>query len=284
MPNSIGLNIRFAFSSNAFRGFSLVETIEEIGRIGYKGIEIMADRPHAYPPDIDSVQIHQILDALNRWEMEISNINAFMMTAVGDFHHPSWIEMDRERREMRIQHTIDSIHLASRLRAGSISTEPGGPKDNRMREEDALEIFAEGINRVERHAAEEGIYILIEPEPGLLIETSMQMKRFFSMVESDWVQLNCDLGHFYCAGEDPAEVTIEMKEWIKHIHLEDISSDRIHEHLMLGRGGMDIAGILKTIQEISYKGFVTVELYPYQRDPIGTARQTYKYLNSLKRL
>ena len=50
------MTIKFAFSSNAFRKFSLIETIQELGKIGYKGVEIMADRPHAYPPDLDSTQ------------------------------------------------------------------------------------------------------------------------------------------------------------------------------------------------------------------------------------
>lgn len=273
-------SLRFAFSSNAFRNFSLAQTIEGLGKIGYKGIEIMADRPHAYPPDLDSGDIRKIIEDLNRWEMEISNINAFMMNVVGDFHHPSWIERDEEKRKIRLQHTIDCIHLASKLGARSISTEPGGPLDG-MDENEALEIFAEGINTVAKYAEKEGVYLLIEPEPDLLIETSSQMKRFFPMVNSKWVRLNCDLGHHYCVGEDPKEVVSDMKEWIDHYHLEDIAKDRKHEHLMLGHGAMDIPGILEAIRDISYNGFVTIELYPYMSDPIGTAAKTHEYLQSL---
>ena len=273
--------MKFAFSSNAFRAFSLVETIEELGKIGYEGIEIMADRPHAYPTDLNNSQINQIKEALNKWNMSISNINAFMMTAVGDFHHPSWIEQDKNKREIRIQHTIDSIRLASKLGARSISTEPGGPLDG-MKEEEALKIFVDGIHRVAKYAEEEGVYLLIEPEPALLIETSTQMKKFFAMMESDWVALNCDLGHFFCVGENPADVTLDMIEWIKHFHLEDISSDRKHEHLMLGDGAMDIPNIVKTIRNIPYRDFITIELYPYQTNPVDTAKKTYDYLNALE--
>jgi len=274
------LTIKFAFSSNAFRKFSLIETIQELGKIGYKGVEIMADRPHAYPPDLDSTQIHSIKEALKKWNMRISNINAFMMTAVGDFHHPSWIEKDKSKRGIRIQHTINCIHLASELGARSISTEPGGPL-NGMREEAALDIFAEGISKVVKYAQEDGVYLLIEPEPGLLIETSPQMKHFLSIVGSEWIGINCDLGHFFCVGEDPVQVMSDMKGWIKHFHLEDISPDRKHEHLMLGTGAMNIPGILKAIRNIQYKGFITVELYPYQDDPVGTAKESYEYLCSL---
>ncbi|HIJ75127.1 MAG TPA: sugar phosphate isomerase/epimerase, partial [Deltaproteobacteria bacterium] len=41
--------MKFAFSSNAFLQCTLSETISILAGIGYEGIEIMADVPHAYP-------------------------------------------------------------------------------------------------------------------------------------------------------------------------------------------------------------------------------------------
>ena len=40
-----------AFSTNAFKKFSLENAITEIAKIGFKGVEILGDIPHAYPPD-----------------------------------------------------------------------------------------------------------------------------------------------------------------------------------------------------------------------------------------
>jgi len=73
-----------------------------------------------------------------------------------------------------------------------------------------------------------------------------------------------------------------MKKWIKHFHLEDISPDRKHEHLMLGDGAMDIPNILRTISDIPYRDFITIELYPYQANPVDTAKKTYEYLSVLE--
>ena len=36
-----------SFSSNAFKKFSLDTAIREIAKIGYKGVEILCDIPHA---------------------------------------------------------------------------------------------------------------------------------------------------------------------------------------------------------------------------------------------
>ena len=42
--------MKFAFSSNAFRNFSIEDTIDSIRDAGYSGIEIMCDIPHVFPP------------------------------------------------------------------------------------------------------------------------------------------------------------------------------------------------------------------------------------------
>ena len=41
--------MKLAFSSNAYMHFSIEETIEKIASLGYTGIEILADVPHAWP-------------------------------------------------------------------------------------------------------------------------------------------------------------------------------------------------------------------------------------------
>ena len=41
--------IRLAFSSNAYLKFSFEETARRIASIGYEGLELLADVPHAWP-------------------------------------------------------------------------------------------------------------------------------------------------------------------------------------------------------------------------------------------
>ena len=45
-------------------------------------------------------------------------------------------------------------------------------------------------------------------------------------------------------------------------------------------GSIDFEQIFDTIKKIGYKGFVTVELYPYQDNPIDVAKQSYNYLKA----
>ena len=80
--------MKFAFSTNAYRNFSIEESIDSISEIGYSAIEIMCDIPHAYPP-ISDEKILSIKKSLKKNNMEISNLNGFMLCAIQDFHHPS---------------------------------------------------------------------------------------------------------------------------------------------------------------------------------------------------
>ncbi len=273
--------MKFAFSSNAFLRHTLADTIEILASIGYRGIEIMADVPHAYPLQVSDRDIAEIRRVLDEHRMEISNINAFMHHADGDTYHPSWIEADARLRAKRVEYTLNCIDLADKLGGKTISTEPGGPVEGMSREE-AARLFREGLLAVENKAREKGVRILIEPEPGLLIENSLQFRELYHMLDPAVFGLNFDIGHFFCVGEDPGELVREMKGATGHYHLEDIAASRKHHHLMPGEGVVDLPGVLGSIQEIGYDGFVTVELYTYESRAAEAAREAFQYLQKLK--
>ncbi len=270
--------MKFAFSSNAFLHRTLSETICCLADIGYRGIEIMADVPHAYPLYFTEQDIRQTRHLLAEKLIEISNINAFMHNADGDTYHPSWIEKEAAERARRIEYTLRCIDLAEKLGAPHISTEPGGPLDGISREE-GIAHFLDGLRAVEGRARRKAIKILIEPEPGLLIENSLEFLEIYSKLDPAVFGLNFDIGHFFCVGEDLPALVSGLKDCSLHFHLEDIASSRRHNHLMLGEGAIDIPGVLEAIENTGYSGFVTVELYTYSENAEEAARRAFRYLS-----
>ena len=285
--------IKLAFSTNAFKRYSLEDSIREIAKVGYSGVEILCDIPHAYAPSFKDDQVRSLKKTLALSNMQISNLNAFTLYAIGDTYHPSWID---DSRELRIEHTIECIRLAKRIGAKHLSTEPGGPvvappvpSSSHQQEQQQYQdisrfekIFLDGLTRVTKMAEEEDIKVLIEPEPGLLIENSRQFKNFVTRINnSKYIRLNFDIGHFYCVNEDPAKVVYELSDYIEHFHLADIAHTRIHNHLIPGKGSIDFRSVFDAMDDIGYRGFVTVELYPYQDNPIYAAKEAYSYLCSI---
>lgn len=270
----------FGYSTNAFVKFSLFESLEQIAALGFRGVEIMGDRPHLYPPDFEAADLARIRGILDQHHLKVTNLNSFTLFAVGDTYLPSWIEPEKERRDIRIRHTLDCLKTAKDLACKNISIPPGGPLDNMSRKA-AVSLFHQGLEQVIPLAEELEVNILVEPEPDLLMENSSEFKSFIKEVRSPIVGLNFDIGHFFCAGEDPSVAFEDLFEWVGHVHLEDIAATRVHNHLIAGHGVIRFPEIFKTMNRLNYQGDISLELYPYVDTPESAGRESLEYLRPI---
>jgi fructoselysine 3-epimerase len=272
--------MQLAFSSNAFTTYSLDDTIDELALLGYDGIEILCDQPHAVPGLITPTRAHEILERITRAGLQISNLNAFPTYYIGDVYHPSWIHENEADR--RIEHTRGCLELAKLWGVKHLSTLPGGPLEDGMSRVDALNRFRKGLESLYDDCRRTGAKILIEPEPHLLIETSDEFLSLAQDLDPECIGLNFDIGHFFCVHEDPAELVPKLASWTEHYHLEDIHENRFHYHLVPGRGAIDFSRVLEAIRATAYDGFITVEVYPKADAPVGAARDSIEYLKGLR--
>jgi sugar phosphate isomerase/epimerase len=277
--------MKLAYSSNAYLNFTVEETIARIARLGYAGLELLADVPHAWPAGLLEEQKRAIRDCLEKHGLGVSNLNAFMMNAIADprqpYWHPSWIEPDRHYRAIRREHTKRALALAKELGAPSIQTEPGGPLEEGQSWNDAAAVFYDELMPCVELAERLEVLLLIEPEPGLLIETFEQYLEFTGRVDSPWVGLNFDVGHAFCVGQEPQDWIARMAPHTKHYHLEDIAPNRRHAHLIPGQGAIDLRAVLREIASSGYRGWLTVELYPYIDNPDEAGRRAREFLQPL---
>jgi sugar phosphate isomerase/epimerase len=267
--------MKLAFSTNAYLNHSFAHAAKRIASLGYAGLELMADVPHAWPAYLLPESKQAIRDAMAANRLAFSNVNAFMMHAVNDprqkYWHPSWIEPDPHYRQIRADHTKRALTLAKELGAPCITTEPGGPLEGRPWGE-CLKLFVEMLKPVVGHAEKEGVLLLVEPEPDLLIETADQYLEFASKIQSPVLGLNFDIGHFYCVEDEPAPTVHKLKEHIRHVHLEDIASTRVHYHLVPGEGVIDFVSTIRALSDVGYDGWVTIELYTCHENPDAAAQ------------
>lgn len=275
---------KLAFASNAMKRYSLDEAIDLVADAGYQGIEILLDPPHAFPPQVKEEDIKRWRAKLKKRGLEVSNCNAFMLYGIEGCHRPSWCEKEAARRKLRIEHTRQCLHLAAKLGAPTISTEPGGPIDPGVTRKQAADWFEEGLRSVLPDAEKAGVRLCIEPEPGLLIEKAGEYDEFMKRFKGDkraekWLGLNFDVGHFYCVGEDPAANATRFKNRIHHIQIEDIAKDRVHFHLVPGDGAIDFDAFFKALNGAGYdNGWITVELYTFEHKAIEVAQRAREFL------
>lgn len=272
------------FSSNAFKKDTLDHAIEVLAVTGYGAIELMADLHHAHPLALDAARRREIAQRVADHGLVVSNVNAFTHFVDGDTYHPTWFEADPERTQLRIDHTNRCLELAAEMGAMTVSVQPGGPvRTSGLTPAEAIERFAESLAQCLETARKCGVILAVEPEPGLLIESAGEYlgfkQRFFN--GERFIRMNCDVGHLFCVGDDPAGVIRALPEEIAHVHLEDIGANRVHQHLAPGRGVIDFPAIFAALDAIDFAGHTTVELYPYETTAAGVARDAYAALAPL---
>ncbi|MGD8947610.1 MAG: sugar phosphate isomerase/epimerase family protein, partial [Desulfobacterales bacterium] len=219
-------------------------------------------------------------ESIRKTDLKVTNLNSFTLFAVGDTYLPSWIEPEKERREIRIRHTLDSLKVAKQLGCANISIPPGGPLDGISRAQ-AMRLFHRGLEKVTPLAEELDMKLLVEPEPDLMIETTAQFKDFIADVESTSIGINFDIGHFFCAGEDPQAAFEELYQWVGHVHIEDIASSREHNHLIAGRGAIQFKSVFESMVRLGYRGDISLELYPYVNTPEEAGLESLDYLRPI---
>ncbi|HJN11500.1 MAG TPA: sugar phosphate isomerase/epimerase family protein [Pirellulaceae bacterium] len=276
--------MKLAFSSNAYMHFSIEDTIGKIAELGYSGIEVLADVPHAWPSFLLEERKQSIRDHLSDNNLQVANVNAFMMNAVADprqpYWHPGWTDPDPHYRAIRREHTKRALQLAKEIGAPNLTTEPGGQLTEDQSWSDGADLFYDELMPCVEVAEELDVALLIEPEPELLIEKFNQYLEFVDRIDSPIVGLNFDIGHAYCMSEDPQDWVAKMAPHTKHYHFEDIADTRVHKHLIPGHGAVDFEATLQAIDATGYDGWITVELYPYIDNPDDAAREAREYLTA----
>ena len=171
--------------------------------------------PHAWPAGLLEEQKQSIRDALAKHKLTISNINAFMMNA--DRRSAAAVlasELDRARsalpRDPPRAHEAGAAAWPTTSARRTSRPSPAARSPPANPGQAGAAIFYEELMPCIEVAEKLGVPLLIEPEPGLLIERFDQYLEFVDRIDSPMIGLNFDIGHAYCVGEDPQDWVAKM--------------------------------------------------------------------------
>lgn len=120
------------------------------------------------------------------------------------------------------------------------------------------------------------------------------------MLAGSRVGLCVDTGHLAAAGADPVAITRDHPERVRHVHLKDVDQGlaaqvaqgtlpfgeavRAGMFVPLGRGGVDIAAMVRTLEGSGYRGWYVLEQdvmlpgEPAEPGPVDEVRICLEYL------
>ncbi len=151
---------------------------------------------------------------------------------------------------------------------GVVPTDPNHPR---------YQIMQEACYTLSRYADSIGSHFAIETGP----ETSAVLKAFLDSLGSTGVAVNLDPANLVMVtGDDPVKAVYNLRDYIVHTHakdgvkLVDAPPEAIYgvtpmpedmKHITcfreepLGRGHVDFPAYLKALEDIGYRGFLTIE-------------------------
>jgi inosose dehydratase len=132
--------------------------------------------------------------------------------------------------------------------------------------------LARGIGRVAELAADRGLRVALHPHHGTVVEGPEDVDRLLELSD---VGLCLDTGHAMVGGGDPLAVARGAAARVVHVHLKDVSAplaervaagalgyrDAVREGLYrpLGDGDLDIAAVVRALEESAYDGWYVLE-------------------------
>lgn len=275
--------MKLAFSTNAYTRHSLLTALEGIKRAGFAGVEILADVPHAYPPNMEDKLTRDVTAALGRLGLSVSNVNCncsfgYWKDAPPEaYFEPGLISPNPRHRADRIAMILRTLQFAKDIGGRNVSITSGRMLGG-MPPVKAAAQFAESIKPILDRAESLGIDLGIECEPGLFLEYVAELRDWIDRLKSPRFGANLDIGHSQVIGESiPYEVGM-LKGRIWNLHVEDIPG-RKHYHMIPGEGTLDWDALKTSLQNISYDRFVTVELYTHTENPQEAAEKSYQFLS-----
>lgn len=273
--------MKLGFSTNAFSNYPLLSSIEKISKLGYDGVELVLDTPHAFLP-LTKTTIFQIKQSLSKNNVEVTNLNAntvfgYTQDFSKESFEPSLSNTIEKFRRWRINYTKQAIDLAEYLNSKSVSITSG--LENMEKLDLSLKLFHDSLVEIGEYAEKKNVSIAIEYEPKLLIDDS---NKVWELISNDFknIGLNLDTCHAEVNKENLTDIISQFGKKIIHTHISDCKNN-VHYHLLPGKGKIDFKKMYNSLIDVDYSGYLTAELYTYSNSPEEAASKAFIYLKNL---
>ena len=241
------------------------EAIAKAVGIGAKGFQMYATYGEHSPENMTASKIAEMNDMVSS--------NGLVISALcGDLGHGFG---NAEKNPELIEKSKRILDLAKELGTEIVTTHIGVVPTDKTH--DRYKIMQEACYELSRYADSINSHFAIETGP----ETSAVLGDFLDSLESTGVAVNLDTANLVMVtGDDPVKAVHRLKRYIVHTHakdgikLYDMAPELIYgvtpmpedkknitcfSEEPLGHGGVAFPAYLRALDEIGYKGFLTIE-------------------------
>ncbi len=241
------------------------EAIKEASKLGLQGIQMYATRGEFAPESFTAERRRELLN--------FAKDNGVKFSAIcGDFGHGF---MTVESNKIYVERSKRVVDLALEMETDIITTHIGVVPSDKNHER--YKIMQEACASLAEYADRMNAHFAVETGP----ETSETLGNFLDSLGSRGVGVNLDPANLVMVtGDDPVKAVYRLKDYIVHTHAkdgiklqdldpeiiysvipmpEDMESITAFREVPLGEGSVDFPAYLKALEDIGYRGFLTIE-------------------------
>ena len=261
--------------------------IKKAAELGANGIQMYATKGQNCPECLDAAARRALLD-------EVKSNGLCFSALCGDLGRGFG---NKELNPELIEKSKRIVDLALDLDTNIVTTHIGVVPADKSHER--YKIMQEACFELSSYADSVGAHFAIETGP----ETSAVLKEFLDSLGSRGVAVNLDPANLrMVTGDDPVAAVYNLKDYIVHTHAKDgnllikgnpeyiyrvvhpipeeVASMKFFEEVPLGTGSVDFPPYLKALEDIGYRGFLTIER-EVGEDPAKDIKTAYDFLKDV---
>ena len=263
------------------------EAVKKATEVGASGIQMYATSGENAPENLSGTKARELLNFVKD--------NGLVFSALcGDLGHGFG---DAAMNPELIEKSKRILDLAKELDCNIVTTHIGVVPSDKNR--DRYKIMQEACSELAEYADKLDAHFAIETGP----EPSSVLKEFLDSLGSKGVAVNLDPANLaMVVADDAVNAVNNLKDYIVHTHAKDgrmlvkgnpeyiyrvvhpvpteAQGVKYFEEVPLGTGDVDFAAYLKALEDIGYRGYLTIER-EVGSDPAGDIAIAANYLRGI---
>lgn len=237
----------------------------KLAEYGYDGLDII------YPKllDLTAQEYRKLVTELETLLPKLGMVVGYIGC------HTTFVSPREADRRRGIDTFKKAIDMAADLRASSVCTLLGDgyydpPLNILMSRKQAWQQAVDATREVAEYAKAKGLNVSIELLQGTIVNRIELLLKLFEEVAMDNVRATVDLGTFYTTVKPFMPIPEALKRIAKYIdvlHVKDevgLPTITQSNHIWFGGGLVDFREVARTLKEINFQGFASVEWEGWQ--------------------
>jgi len=266
---------QFAICNETFGDWPLEKALETAAELGYTGWEVAPFMLNTDARLVTPSQRKQYRETVESFGLKIIGLHWLLAKTTG-FHLTTH---DVSVRQATAAYFEELIRLCSDL-GGEVMVLGSPLQRNRGADlslEDAHRNSAQLLSSLDTSLGRNRIRIALEPlgpEEGNFLNTADEARKLNGLIESDYVGLHLDVKAMSSEPEPIVDIIRSHSDWMIHFHANDPNRRGP------GMGDVDFGPIMKTLDDVGYKGWASVEVFDYS---LGAYQLAADSIATLKR-